>query len=570
MRHLCTLLLMVAATFLSAQPEFLYNRNFSILDLIPCPYDSTKIVSQPRGWFIYQTLDDTWNGPIDSARCIDVVMATNGAIYIPLSQLNPEHPLYIRANTAEYPPTQGFLKNWAYRGESCFHTSPGNVLKSGADCTEELCTGLFIGIGIPDENGTPNAAMRFQQGLFNPNAIWANCNGVTTCFPTEKFDNQTLREFILKFSFENNADLNNKNLFLNGSMISYSEITVGISELTATQPPITPGVYSMNISEGNGYATTYLLQYTADTYPSAANPSWVDATPSPNLNVPAAVLVNVNEYQNLEVQPFTYLRGGLIDGSNTLRHTAVLVNLGADFCMNNVDLIFDDSTVYRHVAGTISMNNAFSCMQFRNKSALEIAEGTHLHYGNEGAGMLALCYGGTIRLERNATLSIDARLNLSECNDHVGSQQIYMDLPPGSRLEFTENARLINQYSHNQGMYLNIRMLGGIIDDARLPAADRALIRRIYPEPAPSFADNIRLWPMPVSADTRLEYLSKQENEALRIRWIDAAGRMVLEQSFTCAKGTNEWPLNTPTAYGWYAVEVSTNNGYAILKAIKN
>lgn len=47
-------------------------------------------------------------------------------------------------------------------------------------------------------------------------------------------------------------------------------------------------------------------------------------------------------------------------------------------------------------------------------------------------------------------------------------------------------------------MRLNVRMLGGELDDSGLDAGERALINRIYPTPSPNLADNVQVLPNPV------------------------------------------------------------------------
>jgi hypothetical protein len=58
-------------------------------------------------------------------------------------------------------------------------------------------------------------------------------------------------------------------------------------------------------------------------------------------------------YQTLEIQPFTHLRGALVQGSDTLRHILNLVNNGGNFCLNFLDLIFSGINEWTldHTAG---------------------------------------------------------------------------------------------------------------------------------------------------------------------------------------------------------------------------
>ncbi len=204
-----------------------------------------------------------------------------------------------------------------------------------------------------------------------------------------------------------------------------------------------------------------------------AGSSCVVGSIAPNSAEQEVINLVVDPFQTLEIQPFTYLIGALVAGSDTLRHQVNLVNNGGDICLNFVDFVVDGGDEFRHGGGSLYMNNAFSCMQFRHESALRVLEGATLHYGNNGAGMLALCR----QLDRAGAqchaLVVDGILNLAECNDAIPPQQLYMDLPPGSKLIFTDQARLTNRFSQGQQMHLNVRMLGGEIDDAALAPEDR-------------------------------------------------------------------------------------------------
>jgi hypothetical protein len=332
------------------------------------------------------------------------------------------------------------------------------------------------------------------------------------------------------------------------------------------------GEYDVNVAEvatgGGSFFENFLLQYTAPTFPSAQDPSYIIGSVTPNTPEQQVINLVVDEFQTLEIQPFTYLVGALAEGSDTLRHQVNLVNNGGDICLNFVDFVMDGGEEYRHGSGTMSFNNAFSCMQFRNESALRVLEGASLHYGNNGAGMLALCAGGTIAIERNATLTVDCTLNLAECNDAIPPQQIYMDLPAGARLIFTGQSRLTNRYSQGQQMLLNVRMLGGSIDDYALSLEDQALIRRIYPEPAPEFDDNVVIAPNPFGSTFTLTYIAG-ETENMKLHWSNISGQIVLEERLQAVRGLNEWQPETPPEAGIYLLTLEAEAGRTIRKVLK-
>ncbi len=538
--------------------QFFKNGYFGSFQQQPCPFNPAATVNWPENWQLYQTTDGHWDGPIDSTRCITGTPYNgNYALRIDLKQVDPTRPLFIRAEMDTLPQAYELSPNDVYNLYINAFTTPSAVpLVGGEACPDQLCTGALIGISIPDEQGNPGAALRFQTGLltfYAPNPTICYITG-ESCFPTERFDDQFVREFILKFTLDSTANLANTALVVSSvDIVPVSDPFLGVRYLTEIPAFINP----INVGDvaTPGFIDNYLGLYTAPTYPGPQNLSYIEARPVPNTTTPQDVTLTVAQYQVLEMQPFAQFRGGLVVGSDTLRHHFTLVNDGGELCFNFIDLIFDGGDAYRHSGGQIDVNNPYSCMQFKNGGKLQVSEGATLHYGRQGMGMLVVCANSTIELERNATLIVDAILQISECNDALPPSQIYIDLPPGAKLAFTQDAWITNRFSKNQQMRLNVRMLGGTLDDSALDPGSRALIRRIDPEPAPRLADNLQLFPNPSTGPLQLRYLAGAA-ETLRLRWLDAQGRLVQEEQFAAGKGWNEWAPAGPEAPGLYFAEI--------------
>lgn len=567
MQKIC-LLILFSLYLDAAFSQSVYENIFGPVIAQPCPFDQNETVTYPKDWVIYQTTDGNFNGPRDSTRCISAETGnTQYYVTISLDQIDPSEPLFVRALPGAFINLSSLFPNAVYNAQvSGFLTDPNATLEDGVACTQDLCSGLFVGIGIPGD-------LRYQTGMFNVfNGIPTDFN-LFTCFPTEYFIDQSLKDLVLKFQFAPGSNLNGKFLAL-----SYISISLGsefVSPITSVQ--VDPsyynnstGEYEINVSQATQapFVDVYLMEYTAPTFPGPLAPSYIIGSITPNSAQQEVINLSVFPGQVLEIQPFTYLLGSLAEGSDTLRHKVNLVNEGGDFCLNFVDFIFSGGDEYRHSGGTLNLNNPFSCMQFRKGSALRVTEGATLHYGNNGAGMLALCAEGTIALERDATLLVDCLLNLSECNNDLPPQQIYMDLPPGARLIFTDHARLTNRYSLGQQMKLNVRMLGGTIDDEALAAEDRALIHRVYPEPEPDLARNISVTPNPFGTTPTISYLAGAD-EQVQLCWTDMQGRLVYEEKKQAYHGMNEWQVDLPLAPGMYLLMVETPAGKVTTKVLK-
>ena len=563
--------LLLWAYALSAQE--IYSTNFQGVAPVICIADGTPVIQYlPPGWIIYQTTNDQWDGALESTRCISAQQQANGyGIKIDLGQIDPARPLFIRATAEELNLNSiPFAPNQLYNLIACANlgNDPANEWLLGSNCAQDMCTGAFLGIAIPDSNGQPGGATRFHTSLADEDQ--SNCS--ISCFPSEYFDDQLLRALILKFSFAPTADLGGQFLNLSGIYIQLALDNPGlITEVLAFPQHFNNGEYTLNVDEADNspfFQQGYLALHEPFTYPDAQHETYIEGRPVPNTNDPKTINLVVEEYQSLEIQPFTNFRGAKVLGSDSIRHTLHLVNNGGDICMNFLDLIFAGEDEYQHGGGTISMHNGFSCLQFREQSALRVKQDATLHYGREGTGLLLLCAGSTIALEENATLYFDGRLVLSECNDNGIPQQIYMDLPPGARLIFTEKAHVTNQFSHLRQMKLQVRMLGGILDDAALRPEDRAIIQRVWPVPAPRLADNITLSPNPCSTSITLEYLSARVEEVTLV-WTNLSGQFVGEERVQAVQGPNSWQPALPDAAGMYLLTFRGATESCIKKVVK-
>jgi hypothetical protein len=549
-----TLPFLLIASLLQAQS--LPNNNFKNLSTLPCPFDPSVEVTQPVGWRLYQTLDGKWDGPIDSTVCVSVEQVYSwGAIKIDLDQIDASRPLFIRCLLDD--DNKILLEpNWLFLAQG--YLSTGQVqLNQSNQCEDGICTGVIAGIEIPDETGD-STQLRIYVGPYED----IYYSAYSTCMPTEKFSENYLREFIFKIQADTSANQPQDFSITATYMDVQMMYDIGhIFDVTVPEFLWTGQEYLADIHffSAGGWGGNYLFMYGADTYPSLTNPYFIDATPEENSPEPKVINLQVLEYESAYFQPFTYLRGGLVEGSDSVRHEANLVNLGGNLCLNFVELIFEENTSYVHHGGQIDITGLSGCMQFRNGGALEVADGATLHYGQQGHGMFALRTGGTIRIGKGGTLLIDNTLALLPYHPDPAdpeSRQVYMELNPGATLAFGPHARIMRKFNPEEDMRLNIYMNGGTLDLGNLPAEDRALINRIYPAPATNIADNILLSPNPASDVLQCRYLAEGHSE-LRLEVLNSQGQVLRQQVVETGKGYNFFEI--PVAdlpKGWYALRV--------------
>jgi hypothetical protein len=564
MQKICLLTLLLLSSF-TGFGQFSYFTFFNPVVSKPCPFNSNVTVTWPQNWSLYQTTDNTWEGPVDITHCISATMNGSYGIVIDLGQIDPSKPLFVRADSAEFQYLYGLDPNFVFNASFYGSVSDTSAAPfSGANCTEDVCTGMFIGISIP-------GSVRYQNARMD---VSGNELMINSCFPSEYFSNQRLKELVLKFQFKPNTVLTGKYLKFSNMGIESAFPPIGyVSAVAATPLDFNPGLgeYFVDVAHAAQFPVIsgqYLMLYTAPTFPSPLSPSYVIGSIEPNPSTQQVINLVVNYGEELEIQPFTYLKGALVDGSDSVRHKVNLINNGGDFCLNFIDFVYHGGTSYRHSGGTIQMHGPRTCMKFQAKSELRITHDASLHYGNDGFGMLVLCTDSKLTLEKSATLVFDGTLSMSECDDQLPSQQLYMDLPPGARLLFTDHAHITNQFSKDQRMKLNVRMLGGTLEDEALAPDERALINRIYPDPEPRLADNLSVSPNPFSDNTAISFLAAGD-EDVSLVWTDLEGKPASTEKHHAYRGMNTWNSDQDLPPGIYMVTLVTPSGIATKKMIK-
>ena len=549
--------------------QIIPNNNFSDFETITCPYDSTVTITQPKNWRIYQTLNNKWDGPADSTICINAENDGQNNAVMDLGAIDPNKSIFVRG-LVDFTPNQGLMSDWIYQAIGNIQYPPDVQFKTSTDCPNNVCSGLIIGIEIPDSNfiGTNT---RFYFDIPSTNHWYGDFE---TCVPTEFFFQNTLREFIFKLTLEApSIDLNGKILEIQNAQLSdwvFPEIVPAVIAAPNTGGGTTFSV-SLNEISNTYFNDNFLFKYwNPSVYPSPDNIYYTEAVPEPNTTEQSEIFVTVDNYSSVVFQPFTGLRGGLVEGSNTVRHTANLVSNGGDICLEQfIELVFDDGSKLIYNGGHINFEGTSACLMFQNKGALVVGENQTLYYGQNGKGILAWMPGGEIRLEKNSELVIDNTLWIFGLEDREYPPVFNIYLEPGNTLAFGENAYLVNHFSTAPNTQLNVYMNGGVLDDRKLNTSSRNLINRIYPKSAERFADNITVYENPVESDFNFAVIMEEAGK-LNLELFDMNGRIILKGKLAVEQGINQikYPLNN-LAGGVYAIRLQSGGQYFTTKILK-
>ncbi len=511
-----------------------------------CIWDNTVSFTTTKKYTAYQTTDNTFNGPIDSNYCVSLRYeeAFSGLSFWP-ADFDLSRSIYIKAqiNDNEQIPLE---KDAVYMLEEDFLNSTDGLI-FGNDCPELICSGLIIGITIPDSTLTSDTT-RWH-------VISGDSYDYNTCFATEKFEDQKLNSLIYKFTI--NPDLVEVAKDYSPPYINQLGDVQLITDLTNVYGNYVGGEYNVY----DYYFLSYpigVLKYDNLTYPSTSYFDYIDVSPNPNTTDVQIINLTINEGYTLLTQPYVQLRGAQVEG-DTLRHEVNLINNGGTFCVSVAEMIFDGNTHYIFKKGAMDLYSPMSCLMFRNGASIEVADDGHLAYGKNGTGVLGLGSGGTIKIGKNASLTINNRVSIIKNPNSVYSGDIYMNLNKGSKLTFGQGASITNDEKSLSGGHLCIYMNGGELDMSGLDDFSRQLIRLIYPEQEKTMSANMHVYPNPVQNSFTVEIVSVEATTG-EINITGLNGAVICTKKYELEAGINAIKIQIQDLKpGAYTIQCKTN-----------
>lgn len=510
-----------------------------------CIWDNTITFTTTKKYTAYQTTDNTFNGPVDSNYCVSLKYdeAFSGLSFWP-ADFDLSRSIYIKAqiNDNEQIPLE---KDAVYMLEEDFLNSTDGLI-FGNTSPELICSGLIIGITIPDSTLTSDTT-RWH-------VISGDSYDYNTCFATEKFEDQKLNSLIYKFTI--NPDLAEVAKDYSPPYINQLGDVQLITDLTNVEGNYVGGEYNVY----DYYFLSYpigVLKYDNLTYPSTSYFDYIDVSPNPNTADVQIINLTINEGYTLLTQPYVQLRGAQVEG-DTLRHEVNLINNGGTFCVSVAEMIFDGNTHYIFKKGAMDLYSPMSCLMFRNGASIEVADDGHLAYGKNGTGVLGLGSGGTIKIGKNASLTINNRVSIIKNPNSVYSGDIYMNLNKGSKLTFGQGASITNDEKSLSGGHLCIYMNGGELDMSGLDDFSRQLIRLIYPEQEKTMSANMHVYPNPVQNSFTVEIVSAEATIG-EIKILGLNGAVIFAKKYELENGINAIKIQIPDLKpGAYTIQCIT------------
>lgn len=549
---------------LSATAQLIPNANFINPVTMPCSVDTTVSLQTFAEWEAYQTLNDEWDGPIDSSHCFDLYNAVLGLnATIDFNQADPNKIVFMRhrfnSTNQIVLPSNGLFKT-IFGGRP----SPTFVVDTTKSCNGSYCSALITVVQIPDSSGSGINHRVYQTPIdFNGSN---NLTVTEFCFTSEYFTNGNyISDLIFKLKpVGNPVNEFYRILFFDiqtAPLFSVNYISDSLSLL-----PYNSSQFSYDFNWGFNGVDFVLLHDT--TYPAANNITSHDVYPIPNTSVQSTVDINFNFPSTFNPQPFTDFRGGFVDG-DTIRHNYNLNLFGGSICMNPiVELAFWEASKFVYHSGEVNFSGSRSCMAFGRGGTLKIADNAFMDYGNKGIGMMLLKTGSTLEIGKNATLNFQGTMIMYEFANDPPSQ-IYMTLNKGSKLKFAYGSHITNKYSKDGTMLLNVMMNGGDLDVSGLPENERWLVNKIYKTPDSNDENNFVIYD---SGNNQLQFIYiSAKATTINFEVLGTDGKLIKSTPVHVDQGVNYLNATLETlANGLYLASTRSEEKTIVKKFIKS
>lgn len=469
MRHLLLLLIMISSAALSGQIDYY----FTSVQSQPCPADSARVITSAPNVEIYQTIDNTPFGVLDSNRCFPV-RVDGFKKYVDLTDLDVDRFLFFRhkvyANFIDYPvqPNTVLSVQGNLGGNMDFYD---NTL----GCEGPQCTQMILGFTIPNEDNTDLIS------TLTPLAFDEQCD-ISTCVTTQAFaEGQYLTEALYQIKLTDDAVSNGEILFP-GLYVSDG----GLSSQIVTEDQLIPEEYYISDNHYEVPAEALfpfyepvIFAYHEATYPSNATRSYIDFNLEENKDTVQNISIVDSEYMSFLFQNFVSLRGGLVDGSDSIRHNLNL-EISTMMCFFIIELVMGSgTTVSFHKGGGLDLRGASACLQLRDGARMTVESGHDMTYGIAGIGNLALKDNAIIEVRSGASLTFDGNLMLDDYDRLPDNNQASIILEPESTLTFSEKSKITSNYTED--MKINVYMNGGTLNLSDLNPKYRSKLNLIYP-----------------------------------------------------------------------------------------
>jgi hypothetical protein len=494
---------------------------------------------RPLAWRAYQTSNNRWDGERDS-NCISLSAGLSDDVgRIQMDEIDITRPVFIEyvGNPLEIYPDQTY--------NLCVHSNTNSMidLANNDFCDDGICEGLIMGIAVPDDPNDEDSEEElryyyeeFQNGT-NDFPYWGAQSIVPFCFASENFAGpQYMTQLILKFKFL--PDAQGEYELDQVQILTWSWFASALdsaSLLSFSSGPDTYDFYgSFDITQA------YTLQHPPEVYSYPDSVYYLDVYPFPNTTEPTLITLTFHENTALLPYPYCMFRGGLVEGSNEIRHTYNLVMNGSIYCLATGEDLFDPGCSFIYNGGDLDLSQK-SCLRFYQRSSLVVEDNQTFRYGKQGRGMLALHSGAYFILKSNAEFVLNSPISLWGNYGEERPENIHITLNSGNKFVFGPYSAL-RLADANSEMKIIFHLKGGILDYANLDEASRKNIEVICDKPDSKLAF-LEMFGNPSEADFTFNLYSEFQDNA-HFEFFSLNGELLFTESQMLQKGYNYIELN--------------------------
>ncbi len=503
-------LVFACTTALSAQWGVMFQDDFTERT---CPYDTTVTGFFPNAYEVFQTLDGTYDGTIDSSWCPFFNEVWPGRIELDMDTYDFSRPLFVRLRLPEnFASTLQPYSDYDLRPTRnlLFMNSMNSV-----NCLDD-CSQIHLRYRAVDDLTQDTIYRDFE--FDSPDA--------SICFFSERFSDQKVTEIGETLWLSRNGALPRILFFGYGiqptSFTGLQRRAVDSILFTNTQID-SDGTYRAFPSEVvtpepdlNNPAYYYAPQF-EDRVPSPVNIRYLEATVEGDPDTVVRLQLNFDEYDDIALPPYTGLAGAKVAGQDSLRHelTVSFENMYRSTCEFYIttDRPLPQNTYYEFGEAEIAFGEDAACLVLESGSGLRVRPDKNFHYGRNGQGLLAAKEESSITINTGATLTFHNTLRLLHPVSFAeGGMHIYLE--EGSTLRFGDMANVERKHSE-ANVWIYVHGKEENVDFGPLTAEERALFRFVASTttPLPIPLNEIHAFPNPVRAGNVLSIIFPQTEE---------------------------------------------------------
>jgi hypothetical protein len=508
LKHLITIVFFLSIPFfapLTAQESIRFTEDITERT---CPYDTSVTGFFTNQYEVYLTLDNTYEGTVDSNWCpVFTYDIAQNRYELQLEDFDFDRPIFVKLRY----PTGGAPSLEPYRDYSVQtgHAYRNVLYRDPADCPGD-CNQVQIAYTMADPEAGDTLQRRFEL-----DAEYAEINGYG-CFFSERYPQQRFDEIGRTIWLTRNGD-NPRLIFDYGYNIYDSwgqnfraevdSIIFQADNLSGLQYRAFPSDVVVTEEPSDFFEGLYHLPQFADRRPGNDAIRYTEVNVEHDPDTVVSMRLVFGEGENIALPPFTGLCGAIVAGQDSIRHllTIEFSNFYISNCSGfSVDLPIPPNTIYEFGADTITFGQDGACLVLEPNGGIAVRPGSSLQYGRNGQGLLAAKQESSITIAPNATLTFNNTLRLLHPISYPeGGMHVYLE--EGSMLRFGDMANVERKHT-TADVWVYVHGSKDQVDFGPLTPEEQALFRFINSpvilSPAPLL--EVHAFPNPVLAGNQV------------------------------------------------------------------